>query len=453
MTEGAGDPVARRHVLTLAYHFPPVGGAGVQRMTQLARRLHDLGCEQTVITGPGGPESRWRPRDESVEVGGGTVRVLRMAGPEPPHDVRWEGRRERWLRMSSRWRRWWSANVLELARTLDHDVDVVHASLAPYSTAESSVAVARMLGKPLLLDLEDPWALDEMMVYPTRLHRRLELRRMRGALTSSTVVVMNTPEARARVLRTFPTLSHDRVVSIPNAFDPIEFAAAATPAGRDGRFKVVHAGSLHTEMGRRHREAGTLRRTLGGAVPGVDFLPRSHVFLLEAVRALLDEQPELRDVIEIHLAGVFTDEDRAVAAEHPYVRLHEFLPHHETLPMLTSADVLFLPMHDLPAGRRAGLIPQKTYEYLAAGRPILAAVPDGDARDLLARAGVAHVCRPTDVDAMIAALRQELERWRSGAAPASVPPEILEHCAADRLAADFVRLYSTLSSAPAAVLA
>ncbi len=74
---------------------------------------------------------------------------------------------------------------------------------------------------------------------------------------------------------------------------------------------------------------------------------------------------------------------------------------------MRSADLLFLPMHDLPAGRRAGLVPQKTYEYLAAGRPILAAVPDGDARDLLDASGVARLCRPADAAAMAAAVAAE----------------------------------------------
>ena len=61
---------------------------------------------------------------------------------------------------------------------------------------------------------------------------------------------------------------------------------------------------------------------------------------------------------------------------------------------MRSADLLFLPMHDLPPGRRAGLVPYKTYEYLAAERPILAAVPDGDARDILSRVSHATLCRP-----------------------------------------------------------
>ena len=71
--------------------------------------------------------------------------------------------------------------------------------------------------------------------------------------------------------------------------------------------------------------------------------------------------------------------------------LRDFIPHAGTIELMRSADLLFLPMHDLPPGRRAGLVPQKTYEYLAARRPILAAVPDGDARDLLEASGVAAV--------------------------------------------------------------
>jgi glycosyltransferase involved in cell wall biosynthesis len=432
--------VAPRRVLTLAYHFPPVGGAGVQRMVQLARRLPALGWEQTVITGPGVPDSHWRPHDDAIGAQAGAS-VLRMDGPEPPHDVRWEGRLERWLRRPSRWRNWWAENVVALAEAAG-DVDVVHASLAPYSTAESAIAVARRLGRPLILDLEDPWALDEMLVYPTRLHRRLERRRMRRVLAQADLVVMNTPEARERVLREFPRLAPGRVTAIPNAYDPRDYADGP-PDGASDVLRIVHTGSLHTASGYAHRATGRARRLLGGAVPGVDFLTRSHVFLLEAVERVLAEHPGR--AIEVHLAGVFTPADRDVAARYPFVRLHEFVPHRETIALLRSADLLFLPMHDLPAGTRAGLIPQKTYEYLAAGRPILAAVPDGDARDLLGRSGVARLCRPADVSGMAEAVRAELRRKTAGEAPPHAAPAVLADCSADRLARQLAAAYESLA--------
>jgi hypothetical protein len=67
-------------------------------------------------------------------------------------------------------------------------------------------------------------------------------------------------------------------------------------------------------------------------------------------------------------------------------------------------------MQDLPAGTRAGLIPYKTFEYLAARRPILAAVPDGDVRDLLTPMRDVSLVRPADVDGMVAALRAQIAR-------------------------------------------
>lgn len=432
-------------VLTLSYHFPPVGGAGAQRLTQLVRRLPAAGWQPTVITGPGDPDSHWRPRDESVELDFAAIEVRRLPGPEPPHDVRWEGRLERWLRVPSRWRRWWTATVMPLAEEVGHDADLVHASLAPYSTAESALRVARRLDKPLLLDLEDPWALDEMMVYPSRLHRLIERRRMRRILSSADAVVMNTREARRRVLAAFPELSPERVFAIPNAYDPLDFNGVPPASASDGRFRIVHTGSLHTEMGLRHRSATQLRRMIGGTFPGVDFMTRSHVYLLEAVEKVLNGDSNLSGIVEVHLAGVFTGADRDVASRYPFVHLHEFIPHRETVAMLRSADLLFLPMHELRDGERAAIVPHKTYEYLAASRPILAAVPEGDARDLLVASEIARICRPSDVEGMAAALLAEVARWRSGSSRRRAEPEILARCSSDRLARDFTALYEAVA--------
>jgi hypothetical protein len=85
-------------------------------------------------------------------------------------------------------------------------------------------------------------------------------------------------------------------------------------------------------------------------------------------------------------------------------------------------------MHDLPQGRRAGLIPYKTYEYLTAGAPILAAVPDGDARDLLAGFARVSLCRPTDADCMAAAIGRLLD----DGVPAPGPGEDERLAALDR---------------------
>ena len=112
---------------------------------------------------------------------------------------------------------------------------------------------------------------------------------------------------------------------------------------------------------------------MGGGVPGVDiYTDRTSSSLKHSIFSS-GSDPELASSIELHLAGVLTEADRRVAATSDLVRTHGFVTHGESVALMRGADLLFLPMQDLPHGVRATIVPGKTYEYLAAGRPILAA--------------------------------------------------------------------------------
>jgi len=404
-----------KRVAFLSYYFPPIGGAGAQRPARFVRYLRDFGWEPVVVTGPGAAEDRWTPRDEALQSEiPADVEVLRVNGPEPAQSGAWATRKERWLGTASPWARWWVEGAVARASSLSR-IDLVYAWMSPFESAAAAAQLSRRLAVPWVADLGDPWALDEMMIYPTRWHRRRELRRMRRDLSSAAAVVMSTPEAVRRVRGSIPELEGADVLAIPNGFDAADFEQQVEPR-TDGAFRIVHTGYLHTELGLRQRRNMRLKRALGGTAPGVDFLTRSHVYLLQAVRRVLAENPEAAAELEVHLAGVVSDVDREQAAGDAFVRMPGYLPHDRTLELLRTADLLFLPMQDLPPGTRAGIVPGKTYEYLGSGRPILAAVPEGDARDLLDEAGGATLCRPGDVDCLTLAITTQLERFRDGAA-------------------------------------
>ena len=424
-----------RRVLFIAYHFPPLGGGGVQRSVKFVRHLPALGYTPVVITGSGLALDRWTPSDETLtkEVGE-SVEVYRVAGPEPPlRAPGWQGRADRILDRQSPYTRWWVDGATAVGRQASRDTDLIFGELIPYTTSEAAARLSAELGVPWVADLQDPWALDEMSLYPSGVHRHRDEKRMRRVLATASAIIMNTPEATERVRRRFPELAPKLVPSITNGFDKDDLTGP-DPMRDMTKFRIVHTGYLHTDAGYELRRSRRRRQALGGMpIPEVDFLPRSHVFLLEAIGRLIADEPGLADVIEVHLAGVTSDLDREIAARSAVCRLSGYLPHDKTVELLRSADLLFLPMHDLPPGTRAGLVPGKAYEYLGTRRPILGAVPDGDARDFLAASGNAILCRPADVTCLAQAIHDEIERWRTGEQRAAPSPTTLERFERRRL--------------------
>jgi glycosyltransferase involved in cell wall biosynthesis len=403
-----------RRVLMLARHFPPIGGAGVHRSVGYARHLPRYGYWPAVVTGAGQTRDRWSPRDPALLAGlPSDAEIHRLPYPEPDHDTGMRARVNRWLLRRPPWIQAWVQGAVEEGRRVAGDAELILASCIPYETAEAGAMLSAELGIPWIADLEDPWALDEMFVQPTALHQRVAFARMRRSLATASAIVTCAPEAASRFREALPEFEGKLIEAVPIGFEPESFAESGPGFPKDA-LSIVHTGSLHTELGQVHRRNRRVRRLLGGTSVDVDILTRSVVFLLEALRQVRHSDPELAERIELHLAGDMTEADRAVAEGHPCVRIHGQLSHQQTVELMLSAELLFLPMHDLPVGERAGLIPYKTYEYLAARRPILAAVPDGDVRDMLEPLPYAIVCRPSDINGMAHAIRARLADGHTG---------------------------------------
>lgn len=395
-------------VLFLAYHFPPIGGGGVQRNAKFARYLAEFGHELVVVTGPGSPTGYWTPRDETLahEIPD-SVKVLRVADSEPSADAGWSSRIRRWTGTLDAFDRWWieaSASLAAEAKT----PDVIYASLAPYETAFAAARLSAQLDRPWIADLQDPWAVDEIRVYPSAVHRRIDLARMATALKSAAVVVMNSPEAAVRIAAQLPGLARSTVV-IPNGYDAGDFESEPATAPPD-IFRIAHTGYLYTAVGLRRRRTRVLRRLLGGEVARADLTTRSHLFVVEAIQKLIVRGAIPSDRVQLHLAGVLTAADYR-AATAPFVQAHGYVDHLEAVALMRAADLLFLPLHEIHDGRRSTIVPGKTYEYLASGRPVLGALPAGDARDLLERAPQARVCAPGDVEAIAELIEEEFRHW------------------------------------------
>ncbi|MFL6513853.1 MAG: glycosyltransferase family 4 protein [Chthoniobacterales bacterium] len=404
-------------VLFIAYHFPPIGGAGVQRSEKFVQYLPQEGYLPVVVTGPGPSAGHWTPNDDRLGADlSGNIRVLRAAGPVPQPNGRWTTKLSRWTARPDEFSQWWVTAGDRAATEALHNAELIFATMSPFSTAEFAASLAQRAGIPWIADLRDPWALDEMQIYPSGIHRTIERSRMRRLLSTAAGIVMNTPEATNVLQSAFPEFRNKKVATITNGYDAVDFARPAAPRS-DRKFRIVHTGYLHTEMGLQTRHRRRFYGLLGGMETGVDIATRSHLFLLQAVERWTSRRPEVLPDLEIMFAGVATERDKEVAADSAVakcVRFTGYLSHTDSVELVRRADLLFLPMHNLPAGKRSRIVPGKTYEYMASGRPILAAVPNGDARDFLEKSGTALICQPDDAAGMADQLDKAYSAWKQG---------------------------------------
>ena len=187
--------VSRKRVLFIAYFFPPMGGAGVQRTAKFVKYLPELGYEAHVVGGDGTGEAR-ADDDPTLFENCPTAAVQR------PLPTRWEkllrrvssipgGRWSPWFSEGLSW--WVSAAIRAGAEALRRRrFDVILVSGSPFSAARVGEALSKRYRVPWVLDLRDPWALDPIRTYPTVHHHRRARREMLRACGSADAVIMNT---------------------------------------------------------------------------------------------------------------------------------------------------------------------------------------------------------------------------------------------------------------------
>lgn len=386
-----GSGVSSRRVAIVAYYFPPIGGAGTQRAAKLCRYLGEFGWSPSVVCADASGDGAKRGvaaqfLDENMtssDLPAG-LEVHRIDADDP----------EAWL-----------GRACDRLEALNRDVglDAILVTMSPFWLA----GIVREFGPrlPVIADLRDPWALDGVPTYRHWFQWKRDLRAMGQTLAAARQVVMNTPEARAVALRTFEHLDPDRVHAIPNGFDRADFEhARPAPRPEGARYVLVHTGTFLTRQAvRRTGLAARIKQRFHYRPEPIRPIGRSVGPLLEAIDLVRREKPALMEGFRFVHVGNLDHATKSWIDASPSRDLVEsvgYLPHNESVGRLLGADALFLHLHGLPPGHRSRIVPGKTYEYLASGRPILGALPEGDARDLLAgrkRCVLADPCEPSSI--------------------------------------------------------
>ena len=429
-------------LLLVTYYFPPSGGGGVQRPLKWVKYLPAAGVEPVVLTVREGAYPHL-DRAMTADVPP-AVRVERTAAPDPfgaygrlTGRSRGEAVAARTGRVgesahpAERAARWVRANVfvpdarvgwvpfaLARARQVlrERPVDAVLTTGPPHSVHLAGLAL-RWGGLPWIADFRDPWT---DIHYQGRLARgaaarRLDARLERAVLAAADAVVTVSSPLREDL----EAKRGGPVVTIRNGFDPADFEGLPPPV-RDDRFEVAHVGTLHgvpetlLDAAARLRQRGGLDRL---ALRFVGSVPDG---LAAAARA----------------RGL----DDALAVE-PAV------PHAEAVGVMRRAALLLLAVE--PWSYAAGVVPGKTFEYLASGRPVLVlAPPGGEAAQIVTGAGGGRAFAHGDVEGVAAELDRLHTAWAAGAPLVGAPADALGPYARPVQAARVAALVRSVATGP-----
>jgi glycosyltransferase involved in cell wall biosynthesis len=392
----ASDPrCARtvRRVLLISHHFPPVGGAGVQRPVKFAKYLRNFGWDVSVLTAsnPSVPvfdESlaadipehviverarTWEPGYRLKSGMAANAASVRQAGIVATAKG-WARRAVRGAAMALLQPDvqilWTPSAYLAASRLLSRlRHDVILATAPPYSSLVLGRLLSKRFGLPLVLDYRDEWDLSSRYLentYRGLFSRVLQNRMQRSVLRQASAIVATTQASAARLeSRASEAGSHAEVGCVYNGYDADDFL----------EFASVHDARSSERAHHRLVYTGTLWN-----LTNVDPL-------VKAIELLAEKKPDILRRLELCFVGRKTPQQQSlldcIAAVGCRVEFEDYCDHDQALQQMASADTLCLLLSDVPGAER--VVPAKLFEYLAARKEILAIVPDGETARIVRR--------------------------------------------------------------------
>jgi hypothetical protein len=398
-----------RHILLVAYLYPPCNAVSAHRPAGLRRAFESAGVRTTVLTS----EISGAYDDDRAQ---GIIRAGDLRTRFGSQYQTLVGYRDGPLEARAK-PRWWANYIVpdptavswfpqalvQLLKVIRTDrPDAIITTSGPESSHLLGL-VASGFGIPWAADYRDGWLRDVRHPAPLRvIDHALE----RQVARRSTIVTAVNDAIAADVERRHGVPAF----TISNGFDRTVLAEASDErASLDPtRFSLAYTGLLAMDVD----EQPVINR-------GSD----ARTFL-DALTLLLAEDPAFATRFELVVAGPISDSEREVLTRgelRKIVRVLGLLPRDRALGLQQAADGLLL----IPGG--PGATTAKVFEYLAARKPIFAVTEhDGAAAELLREAGEHTVGEASDAKSLAGAFERYLARWTAGASYQPYPTFDLE---------------------------
>tara|TARA_B100000965_G_scaffold402101_1_gene427325 strand:+ start:146 stop:1444 length:1299 start_codon:yes stop_codon:yes gene_type:complete len=387
-----------KNVLIISYYWPPMGGGGVQRWLKTSKYLKRCSDWNPIILTVNNAEISIY--DESLLDEVKDITVLRSPIWEPFRLYKmFTGRKNEKINPGflstsnkksffdnfSMWIRgnifipdakcFWINPAYKVIKNFlkSKKIDVVVSTGPPHTTHLIANKIKKKYNIPWLADFRDPWTnIDfyhklKLSFISDKIHKKLELKVLKNANVVTTV-----SKSWAKDLYKI----YNREISvINNGFDPEDFDSKNI-INLDSNFTITHAGSINAD--------------------------RNHNIFWETLNELCISNNDFRENLEIKLIGPIDFSVRESIDKfnlNQNVTIIDQMPHNFVIKNLISSQLLYLPLNNSPNVN--GIIPGKTYEYMASRRPIICiGNVKGDTAEILNQTKTGYTCSFDDFDCL-----------------------------------------------------
>ncbi len=396
-------------ILIITYYWPPAGGPGVQRWLKFTKYLVKKGYDVHVYA----PDDPAYPlRDEALEKEvPKEANVVKQSIFEPYALASFFGRKnvktissgvvpddekQSLVQRVMLWVRgnafipdarvlWVRPSVRSLTDYIQaNNIQTVVTTGPPHSLHLIGMRLKNKLKVRWLADFRDPWTTIEyhdklkLSAYAKRRHKQLE----KQVLAAADEVIVTSP----LTVQEFHALTHKPVHLITNGFD----SEVKRTDQLDKTFTLAHIGSLLSS--------------------------RNPHNLWKALAACIQDVPGFAEDLSIKLVGVVSDDVKETLLRYDllnHTQLMGYVSHDEVVVHQATSQVLLLIEADNPVKRC--ILPGKVFEYMSAGRPIIAfGVNDSDIQQIIGKSKAGEYFTYEDYDGVLAHIINLYQRYKSG---------------------------------------
>jgi glycosyltransferase involved in cell wall biosynthesis len=310
--------------------------------------------------------------------------------------------------------------------TQEH-IDIIYSTAPPFSNHLVAAIIARLTRKPLVTDFRDAWVSNPVRAwkYAPTTRQAAESLLERIVIRNSDYVVSTTQGITQDFRGRYSSEAAKKFVTITNGYDREELSTNMSASRKQSnKMLIVHTGYLRME--------------------------RSPETFIKALKALIEDSPNLEEEMEVYLIG---ESDKFLDGKNikdyitengleGIVKEMGHIPRVEATRYQIQADILLLIIGVVPREQVFTYgIASKVFDYMLVQKPILALADEGPVSQLIEETKIGVIKNPNDIIGIKNFLFNSLQNYKLGCLKVEVNKDEISRYDMENLTGKLAQLF------------